>query len=511
MSHERHAFEPVASQRSIEELTRMLVDTVRDYAIFLLSPDGRVQSWNAGAAAIKGYSAAEIVGESFTRFYTSADLEAGTPWRLLRAAREQGRVEEEGWRVRKDGSRFWADVVITALRDERGTLEGFAKVTRDLTERKQQDERLRASEERFRLLVDSLNEYAIFMLDPAGNIVTWNSGAERIKGYTAQEILGRHFSIFYTEVDAERANRELAIAADEGVFKEEGYRLRKDGTKFWANVVLTALHNDSGELVGYAKVTRDLTDRRRLDEERLRLAQAEEAVRLRDEFLSIASHELRTPLAAMQLQLEDLRVKLQGAGDTRVLQRIDRATRSGEKLAELTETLLDVSRISTGRMELHRDRMDLGELLAAVEERVGVLAKNAGSKLQIHSEPGLVGSWDRLRVEQVVINLLSNAAKFGAGAPISVTATREGNEAVLRVCDKGPGVPAADIERIFGRFERATPIRHHGGFGLGLYVTQEIVRGHGGSVSAANQPEGGACFTVRLPLAAEAHDCREVS
>lgn len=489
------------SRAKSEDRIRLLLDSVRDYAIFLLDTEGRIETWSAGAQAIKGYTADEIVGRSLETFYTEADRRAGRPRQLLRIAAETGRVEDEGWRVRKDGTRFWADVVITALRDEAGRLVGFGKVTRDLSERRAQDEQLRASEERFRLLVQSVKEYAIFMLDPQGRVATWNEGAQRIKGYTEAEILGSHVSRFYLPEDAVsgKADVELGTAEREGVFEEEGWRVRKDGSRFWANVVLTAIRDENGQLLGFAKVTRDLTERRHFEEERLRLAQAEEAVRLRDEFLSIASHELRTPLTALQLQLEDMRARFGGNSD-RLAQRIDRAARSGERLVQLTDTLLDVSRIATGRMELQKERTDLGEAVRDVVERLSHAAANAHCELRVEGDGALVGVWDRLRIEQVVMNLLSNSLKFGAGAPVTMALAREDDCAVLRVCDGGPGIPPTDLQRIFGRFERAAPVRHFGGFGLGLYVTQQIVAAHGGSVEASNRSEGGACFTVRLPL-----------
>ena len=361
------------NQLTLEQRAVLLVDSVRDYAIFFVSPQGRIESWNAGARMLKGYTAAEIVGEPVSRFYTAEDREAGLPERLLRIAAEQGRVETEGWRVRRDGSRFWADVVITALRDEKGDLQGFAKITRDRT------------------------------------------------------------------------------------------------------------------------------DRKRLEEERVRRVQAEEALRLRDQFLSIASHELRTPLTALQLQLEDLRLRLAGA-DGKIQQRIGRALRSGERMAALIDALLDVARISTGRLTFTREPFDLGEAVGEVVERFSSAAANAGCELSLEIEPGIVGAWDRLRIEQVVVNLLSNAMKFGAGAPIRVALQRCGAGARLEVRDHGPGVPAEDLVRIFGRFERSTSERHHGGLGLGLYVTHEIVAGHGGTVEARNAPGGGALFIVQLPV-----------
>src|SRR4051812_25535496 len=267
------------------ERFRLLVEQVTEYAIFMLDPTGHVLTWNAGAERIKGYRPDEIIGRHFSTFYRPEDV-----WKCameLDVATRHGRAEDEGLRVRKDGTLFWASVVITCLRGEQGQIVGFAKVTRDLTERKRAEEALRESDERFRLLVENVKDYAIFIVDPSGRVATWNIGAERIKGYAAAEIIGQHFSRFYpeAEVRAGKCERELETAERDGRFEDEGYRVRKDGTQFWANVVITPLRDGSGKLVGFAKVTRDLTERRAAEEERLRLGQiARERVRALTEF-----------------------------------------------------------------------------------------------------------------------------------------------------------------------------------------------------------------------------------
>jgi PAS domain S-box-containing protein len=266
------------------ELHRLLVESVDDYAIFALDPDGFILSWNAGAQRFKGYTAEEIIGKHFSIFYPRAKIEEGFPEYELREAARVGRFEDEGWRIRKDGTQFWANVVITALHDPTGRLVGYAKVTRDLTERRLAEDALRESEERFRLIVQGVKDYAIFMLDPTGHITTWNEGAQRIKGYTADDIIGKHFSIFYPpEVAASgHPERELEIAKAKGVYEEEGWRIRKDGSRFWANVVITALRREDGSLAGFAKVTRDLTERRAADQHALEAARqiaAEEVAR----------------------------------------------------------------------------------------------------------------------------------------------------------------------------------------------------------------------------------------
>src|SRR5690606_36408330 len=250
------------------DLHRVLVDGVRDYAIFALDPDGHVLTWNPGSRRITGYTPDEIIGLHFSLFYLPEDISAAKPERELREAAESGRSEVEGWRVRKDGSKYWANIVTTALRDDAGELIGFARVTRDTTELRRTQEELRLSEERFRVLVHSVRDYAIFMLDPEGRIATWNEGAEAIKGYRADEIIGRHFSIFYPSEarDSHYPQYELEMAAEVGRFEDDGWRVRKDGSQFWANVVITALHDDDDRLIGFAKVTRDLTERKEAEE-----------------------------------------------------------------------------------------------------------------------------------------------------------------------------------------------------------------------------------------------------
>jgi PAS domain S-box-containing protein len=287
------------------DLYRRLVESVSDYAIFALDAKGYVTSWNPGAQRIKGYSGDEIIGRHFSSFYPPEDTAWGKPaWELEVAARE-GRIEDEGWRLRKDGSRFWANVVISAVRNSQGEVIGFAKVTRDLTERRKAEEALRHSEERFRLLVQSVRDYAILMLDAEGSIASWNEGAQHIKGYSADEILGRSFTLFYPPEAIAQGfpQRELEAAARDGRFEDEGWRVRKDGSRFWANVVITALRNSEGRLVGFAKVTRDLTARREAEAQARRLA-AEQAAHAEAERRSAELAELNERLQEQAVELE---------------------------------------------------------------------------------------------------------------------------------------------------------------------------------------------------------------
>src|ERR1700722_235429 len=369
--------------RHSEERFRLLVESVRDYAIFMLDPDGHVLTWNAGAQRFKGYRADEIIGQHFSRFYTSEALASGLPKYELKIAGKTGVFEDEGWRVRKDGSLFWANVVITAMRNPEGELVGFAKVTRDLTQRRGHEEELRRSEERFRLLVEGVAEYAIFMLDPNGRVATWNSGAERIKGYTAAEIIGQHFSAFYPDEARESRwpEHELQVAAEKGSFVDTGWRVRKDGTTFWANVTITALRDDSGKLLGYAKLTRDLTEIRRvealelanrqreemLDAERNARMTAQRATRIKDEFLATLSHELRTPLSAILGWTQVLLREDTPKGPDEQKRAVEVIHRNARAQIQLIDDLLDLSRIMTGKIRFDLHQVSFSSVVEAAD------------------------------------------------------------------------------------------------------------------------------------------------
>ncbi|MBN8226131.1 PAS domain-containing sensor histidine kinase [Corallococcus macrosporus] len=494
------------SARDMGAQLRLFIDSVKDYAILTLDPAGYIVSWNTGAERIKGYKAEEILGQHFSRFYPPEDIASGKPQMELEIVNREGRFEEEGWRVRKDGSLFWANVVITAMRDSKGQLIGYGKVTRDFTERKQTQERLRESEERFRLLVEHVQDYAIYMLDADGRVSTWNAGAERFKQYKAEEIIGQHFSRFFPPEDVARGKpwHALQVAASEGRFEEEAWRVRKDGSLFWASVVITALHDTDGKLVGYAKVTRDITQRKQ-NQERRELEMLRDAVRARDEFLSVASHELKTPLTPLQLKLTALlRAVENNPSATLPVERISRdlevARRQVRKLSDLIEDLLDVSRISMGQLRLDRAPMDMAALAREVVVRYAPQSAQVGCAVTLEAPNPIEGYWDRARVDQVITNLLTNALKYGAGKPIHIRVRQEAGLAVVSVRDEGIGIPLEDQPRVFERFVRAVSERNYGGLGLGLFITQQIVEAHGGIVQVRSTPGEGATFTVMLPM-----------
>ncbi|WP_437756266.1 hybrid sensor histidine kinase/response regulator [Sorangium sp. So ce1389] len=494
------------SLRASEERFRLLVESIQDYAIFILDAGGHVATWNVGAERIKGYKAEEIIGRHFSTFYPPADVAAGKCDRKIEEAIQLGRVADEGWRVRKDGSLFWASVVITALRDREGTLLGFAKVTRDLTERRHTEEALRRSEERFRLLVESVKDYAIFMLDPQGVITTWNRGAQELKGYSAEEILGQHFSRFYPEHDvrAGKCDWELAIAARDGRVTDEGWRIRKDGTRFWAYVVITALRGPGGELVGFAKVTRDLTERRQAEEERIRLAQAQEANRMKDEFLATVSHELRTPLNAI---LGWSSVLCDSVTDPEIAKAFETIRRNAQAQARIVEDVLDVSRIVTGKMHIETRPTNFAAIVADALEVVRPAADAKGIELSVQgAERPVLLVGDPARLQQVAWNLLSNAVKFTErGGHVRVNLEQAGASVHLAVHDDGRGIDPAVISHVFERFWQADSsiTRRFGGLGLGLSIVRHIVELHGGTVSAHSAGlDQGTSFFVTLPVRA---------
>ncbi|XXY44980.1 PAS domain S-box protein [Sorangium sp. So ce269] len=494
------------SLRASEERFRLLVETIQDYAIFILDAGGHVATWNMGAERIKGYKAEDIIGRHFSTFYPPADVAAGKCDREIEEAIRFGRVEDEGWRVRKDGSLFWASVVITALRDRDGTLLGFAKVTRDLTERRRAEEALRRSEERFRLLVESVKDYAIFMLDPQGVITTWNRGAQELKGYRTEEILGQHFSRFYPEHDvrAGKCDWELAVAARDGRVTDEGWRIRKDGARFWAYVVITALRGPGGELVGFAKVTRDLTERRQAEEERIRLAQAQEANRMKDEFLATISHELRTPLNAI---LGWSSVLCDSITDPEIARAFETIRRNAQAQARIVEDVLDVSRIVTGKMHIETRPADFAAIVADALEVVRPAANAKDIELSVEgAERSLMLVGDPARLQQVVWNLLSNAVKFTErGGHVRVNLEQAGASVHLAVHDDGRGIDPAVISHVFERFWQADSsiTRRFGGLGLGLSIVRHIVELHGGTVSAQSGGlNQGTSFFVTLPVRA---------
>jgi PAS domain S-box-containing protein len=483
--------------RQSEERFRMLIEGVQDYAIFLVDVDGKVSSWNAGAERIKGYAPAEIIGKHISTFYPREAIDRDWPGHELRSAARLGHFEDEGWRLRKDGERFWANVVITPLRGADGQLRGFSKITRDLSERRAHEERLQQSEERFRLLLEGIEDYAIHMLDPEGRVTSWNTGAERITGYTAEEIIGQSFERFFTPEDiaAGRPAEELRRAVLHRRATDRAWRLRKDGTRFWADVIVTSLHDADGKLRGFTKVTRDLTDRKRMES-------LEEQGRQLTEFLAMLAHELRNPLAPIRNAAGIIGMQKDTSPEVKWAREV--IERQSAHLTRLVDDLLDVSRITRGKLRLKGAPMEFHEALERALESVRpqVVARAQNLHLELASAP-LTVHGDLTRLTQVVVNLLGNASKYTQEhGDIWVRTWQRGNDAVLSVRDNGMGIAPHVLERVFDLFAQGerTLDRSEGGLGIGLTLARRIVDLHGGTIRARSDGPGlGSEFIVTLP------------
>jgi PAS domain S-box-containing protein len=508
---ERKAAE--AALRESEHRFRVLVEGVMDYAIYMLDPSGVVTNWNSGAERLKGYTADEIVGHHFSKFYTNEDRAAGLPARVLEQAVQEGRYEGEGWRVRRDGSRFWASFVVAPVRNPAGQIEGFAKVTRDITERQSAHQTLRQSERQFRLLVSNVTDYALYMLDPNGVITSWNAGAQRIKGYTADEIIGQHFSRFYTERDraAGAPARALYTAALEGRFEAEAWRVRKDGSLFWASVVLDPIRDEKGDLIGFAKITRDITERRdaqmALQEAQAQRAHAQKMDAL-GQLTGGVAHDFNNLLMVVSGHIATIR---RNAGDdpklARAVQAIELAAQRG---ATLTRQLLTFSR-----------RQASNPVVVVLAERVDalrvILTSSVGeaAELTIAIEPA---AWpvmvDPSELELALVNIVLNARDaMPSGGRIAITAENAvlspadtpariaGEFVALRITDTGSGIPPDVLAKVFDPF--FTTKAPNKGSGLGLSQVYGFAHQSGGTVTIDTEVGRGTVITLYLPRTRE--------
>ena len=492
-----------------DHIYRALVESVRDYAIFVLDPQGNVATWNPGAERLKYYRPDEIIGKHFSVFYPEKDIRDGKPKMELEVAAATGRFEDEGWRLRKDGSRFWANVVITALRDERGELMGFGKITRDLTER-------RVAELRYKMLIDSVTDYAIYSLDPTGVISSWNPGIERIKGYTADEVVGRHFSMFYTPEDAKAGlpQHVLRTAREEGHFEGEGWRQRKDGTRFWSSVVVTPLYDEEGRLTGFSKVTRDITDRKILMDElqahtrelEIQVAERERTNAELEAFSYSVSHDLRAPLRAIEGFANALQEDYGQQFDATANDYLNEIKSASTRMSRLVQDLLEYGRLS--RADLLTHPTHIAPLVAQAAEQV---VAGAGPKVEGDRDACVVAH--EITLVQVLSNLLSNAYKFQSkGNQPKVTVRISPGELPdsvrISVRDNGIGIAEQHRERIFKVFERLHGVEEYPGTGIGLAIVKRGVERMGGRVGMESRLGDGSEFWVELP-AADANECAQ--
>ena len=493
---ERRRYED--SLRMSESRFRALIEGVRDYAIIMLDNNGDVASWNAGAEQIFGFDGNEVIGTHFSRFIVTD----GSPFdrsRLeLDVAALEGRFRDEALRVRKDGTRFWANVLITALRDSRGVLIGFSQITRDLTERKKHEAELRDSEERFRLLVESVVDYAIITLDDDGVITSWNNGAEKMNGYTASEITGRHFSRLYPPEDI-RANKpwkQLQAARERGRVYDESWRMRQDGTQYWANNVIARLPAREGRADTFYMVIQDLTQRRHAE------TLADTAQRMH-EYIAMLAHELRKPLAPIRNAVALMsRLGMRDPLMDSMRQTIDRQSLN---LTRIVDELLDVNRVARGQLTIEKQSIDLRDVLSRAVETSRPLIDAHRHRLHIGIDDHPIECFgDPMRLIQVVVNILNNAAKYTPDeGDIWLAASQKGGRAEIRVRDNGRGIERDSIDRVFDLFMQVDPSTGSalGGLGVGLALARRIVELHGGSVYATSGGLGkGSEFIIQLPI-----------
>jgi PAS domain S-box-containing protein len=506
---------------SDESRYRLLVDAITDYAIFMLDADGLVASWNPGAQRFKGYTPHEIIGQHFSRFYTDEDRASGLPARALHEASANGRFENEGWRVRKDGTQFWAHVVIDPIRAENGEILGFAKITRDLTERRAAEVALRESEQQFRLLVHGVTDYAIFMLDRTGRVTNWNAGAQRIKGYLPSEIIGEHFSRFYTEKDRAQGAPDAALqtALREGRFENEGWRVRKDGTRFWAHVVIDAIRDDDGQVIGFAKITRDVSERR---DAQLALDHAREALFQSQKLEAVGqltggiAHDFNNLLMVVLASLELVRKRL--PHDPKITPLIDNAVQGAERGAVLTQRMLAFAR----KQELSMEAVDLPALVRGM---TGMLQRSLGPSVQIETRfpVGLPPLYtDPAQLETVLLNLTVNARDaMPNGGTISIQASNEtivpGSDSTLApgayvrlsVGDTGEGMDEATLARAAEPFYTTKGVGK--GTGLGLSMVHGLAEQSGGRMDIRSSPGAGTVVELWLPQARAESELRVIS
>ena len=495
----------MSSLESVSEQQRfqLLINSITDYAIYMLDPEGRVATWNPGAERLKGYTADEIIGQSFSMFFTPADKDAGLPQRALRVAAAEGRFEAEGWRVRKDGTRFWANAVLDPVYDTDGTHVGFAKITRDITAKREQEKALFDSEQRFRMLVEGVQDYAIYMLDTEGTVTNWNAGAQSIKGYTADEIVGEHFSRFYTEQDRARGEPQFALetALREGKYEREAHRVRKDGSLFWASVVLDPIFDEGGKHVGFAKVTRDITERKKaeeqLEEARTALVQSQKLQAL-GELTGGIAHDFNN-LMTVVAGSADFLLRKPDLPEAKRKQYLEAIAETADRATMLTNHLLAFGR----RQSIKPEVLDLNIRLDALAE---VLSRTLGSSVQVEldlAQSACRVEIDSAQLETAILNAAVNARDAMPDGGTLTLSTRPVEEdgakfIALSVRDTGTGMPPEVIDRAFEPFFTTKDVGK--GTGLGLSQIHGFAAQAGGRAEIASASGEGTTIIFLLPM-----------
>ena len=528
--NEKKAYEHLTISDSgltpLGNIFQKMVNEVEDYAIILLDLDGVIKHWNKGAEKIKQYSAEEAIGMNFRVFYLSEDLQNHLPEKMLQQAEVYGRALHEGWRLRKDGTRFWGNITITSLHDDDGRIIGYSKVTRDLTYKKrtedhlvhvaeelrQKNEDLVKSEERYHRMIAEIEDYAIILLNENGDIQNWNAGAQRIKQYTADEIVGRNFKIFYLPEDQKAGLPEKLIgeAIKTGKATHEGWRVRKSGERFWGSIVITALHGVKGEVIGFSKVTRDLTERK-LAEDKMQkyLLELEAQNQELERFAYIASHDLQEPLRKIRTFIDVIASNIHD--EVLIRKFFPKIEDSAKRMSELIKAVLNYSRL--GKVDNDIALVDLNKVLKDVLNDFEVNIQEKGAV--IISDELLPVKGNELQISQVFFNLIGNALKFSNKKPEIKISSRvinsgqianrlaemkTGDYLEIAFADNGIGFEQQYGEQIFTLFQRLHGKQDYSGTGIGLSLCKRIMENHGGHISAEGYPGKGAIFYVYFPI-----------
>ena len=515
-----------AELRISEDRYHRMVSEVQDYAIILLDKQGIILNWNKGAEKIKQYKESEIVGQPFQVFYLPEDRQSGLPEKLIGEAVSTGRATHEGWRLRKDKTRFWGSIALTALHDEDDEIIGFSKVTRDLTEKKlaedqlndfteelkKTNESLRKSEERFQKMIAEVEDYAIILLNPEGYIENWNAGAQKIKGYTSAEIIGKNFKIFYTQKDREEKlpDKLLAEAALIGKATHEGWRVRKNGSHFWGSIVITALHANDGTIIGFSKVTRDLTERKTTEDKlQAYLHELETQNAELEQFAYVASHDLQEPLRKIQTFSDVIGKNLDN--ETLVTKYLVKLNSSAFRMKELIRSVLNYSRISkNGEVKIDTD---LHAILMNVIEDYELLIQEKHGKIDNDQLPVIKAI--PLQINQLFSNIIGNGLKYSERPPFIQVNSRivshldmidvpvhiqEGNYLEIQFRDNGIGFEQRYEKIIFSMFQRLHGKHEYSGTGIGLALCKKIMDSHQGYITARSELSVGSVFYVYFPV-----------
>lgn len=460
-----------------------MFDEIEDYAIILLDENGFVQNWNKGAEKIKGYKAAEIVGKNFEVFYTLPDKLNRLPAKLIKHATEHEKVTNEGWRVKKDGTRFWGSVLINAIHDDDGSVIGFTKIIRDMTMLKVSKDSLHQSEDRYSKMISEVSDYAIILLDINGNIENWNKGAQQIKGYRPEEIIGRNFRVFYSTEDQVKQVPEnlIDIASRDGRSQSEGWRIRKDGTRFWGLITITALHDSLGDTIGFSKVTRDLTDKLIAEQAQLEyIAELDRKNKELEQFTYIASHDLQEPLRTISSFNALFKETYGSQLDETGLMFIDVVDQAAQRMTSLIHGLLDYSRIGHKKDIVD---IDCNQIIADIENDFGKLIEETSARL-IYTDLPIIRGY-QMEIVQLFQNIISNAIKYRSDEripEIRLSCDEDEEKWTFRVQDNGIGMDPKYIHKIFLIFQRLHNRDIYQGNGIGLANCKKIMELHKGNI-----------------------------